>query len=32
MHLAQGTDTALQCLLAIITNQVYVETQSNREK
>jgi hypothetical protein len=32
MHLARGTDTALQCLVAIITNQVYVETQTNQEK
>jgi hypothetical protein len=31
MHLAKGTDTALHCLLAIITNQVYVENQSNTE-
>jgi hypothetical protein len=31
MHLAKGTDQALHCLMAIITNQVYVETQSNTE-
>ncbi|KAL3894328.1 MAG: hypothetical protein SGARI_007780 [Bacillariaceae sp.] len=32
MHVARGADVALQVLLAIITNQVYVETQTNQEK
>jgi len=31
MHLARHTDMALHCLLAIITNQVYVENQTKTE-